>query len=141
MQKYGISRSGVMMAASPLNENSDKSQLSFHQSINPLLTNQPAPYRLALSNINVRDQNNCGLQNGRVMGFALSLSKPDGTSIQLHDETTAPKSRGCPVRYHLVAVFAPDRHRDLTFAVALVGVFSQGFEGPDLRYIAVPFSF
>ncbi len=141
MEKYGISNSGVMMAASPLNEVSDKAQLEFRQSINPLLSNQLGSYRLQLSNIDVRDLNNCGFQNGRVMGFSLSLTKPNGQSTTLHDESTAPQSRGCPSQYHLIAVFAPNRHREATYAVALVGVFSQGFEGPDLRYIAVPFSF
>nr|WP_321442662.1 DUF2259 domain-containing protein [uncultured Cohaesibacter sp.] len=141
MQQYDITRAGVMMAASPLNEVSDKSTLSFHQAINPLLSNQPAPYKLQLSNIDVTDLNDCGFANNRVMGFALSMVKPDGSHVDIHDEGSAPKSRGCPERYHLVAVFAPDRYRVKSYAVALVGVFSRGFEGPDLRYIAVPFSF
>lgn len=141
MQHYNIARSGVMMAASPLNEVSDKSTLSFHQAINPLLTNQPAPYKLQLSNIDVMDINNCGFADNRVMGFELSMTKPDGSYVAIHDEGAAPKSRGCPERYHLVAVFAPDRYKVKSYAVALIGVFSRGFEGPDLRYIAVPFSF
>ena len=141
MQRYNIARSGVMMAASPLNEVSDKSVLRFHQAMNPLLRNQPAPYRLDLSNIDVMDINECGFPDNRVMGFALSLTKPDGTFVDIHDEGAAPKSRGCPMRYHLVAVFAPDRYKIASYAVALVGVFSRAFEGPSLRYIAVPFAF
>lgn len=141
MQQYDITRAGVMMAASPLNEVSDKSTLSFHQAINPLLSGQPAPYKLQLSNIDVMDLNDCGFADNRVMGFALSMTKPDGSHVDIHDEATAPKSRGCPQRYHLVAVFAPDRYRVQSYAVALVGVFSRGFEGPNMRYIAVPFAF
>ena len=141
MEKYAITRAGVMMAASPLNENSDKAVLTFHQTVHPMLTNQPAPYKLELSNIDVQDIHGCNTQNGRVMGFALSLTKPDGEFIDLHDEGSVPKSRGCPVFYHLIAVFAPDRHRVSSNAVAIIGVFGRGFEGPDLRYIAMPFKF
>ncbi|WP_319533299.1 DUF2259 domain-containing protein [uncultured Cohaesibacter sp.] len=141
MQHYNIATTGVLMAASPLNEHSPKDELVFNQTIHPMLSGQPDPYRLHLSNIDVQDLNNCGSPDGRVMGFALSMTKPNGTHVDLHDEGSAPKSRGCPERYHLIAVYSPDRHLGSHFGVALVGVFSRGFEGPDLRYIAVPFSF
>ncbi len=141
MEQQNITQGGVLMGANPLNEVGDKSKLSIRQFINPLLGPQAKPYELVLSNIDVQDQNGCGTKTGRVMGFALSMTKPTGEFVDLHDEGMAPKSRGCPVQYHLNAVFAPDRYLGLTYAVALVGVFSQGFEGPNLRYIAVPFSF
>ena len=139
MQRYNIAKAGILMAASPLNEVSDKGELAFHLTMNPLLGDQPQPYRLQLSNIDVQDLNNCGFQNGRVMGYALRMTRPDGSQIQLHEEGSAPTSRGCPMRYHLVAVFAPERSAQSSYAVALIGVFSRGFEGPDLRYIALPF--
>ncbi|SNY90411.1 Predicted secreted protein [Cohaesibacter sp. ES.047] len=141
MQRYNISTTGVLMAASPLNEHGKKDELVFNQTIHPMLTGQPGPYRLQLSNIDVQDLNDCATPNDRVMGFALSMTKPDGTQVDLHDEGSAPKSRGCPERYHLIAAFAPDRHLGNHYGAALVGIFSRGFEGPDLRYIAVPFSF
>ena len=141
MQEYGISRSGVLMAASPVNAPGNKAVLEFRQLINPLLGKQAEPYRLELGTIDVMDQNDCGMQDGRVMGFTLSLIKPDGSFVGLHDEGEAPKSRGCPVRYDLIAAFAPGRYRSQTYGAALIGVYSRGFEGEDLRYIAVPFEF
>ena len=141
MQEYRIANSGVMMAASPLNENSDKSKLTFHQSMHPLLVDQPAPYQLQMRVVDVPVRSDCNQAHEPVAGFVLTLTKPDGSQFVLHEDQSVPTSRGCPIHYHLMAVFAPDRHKKLTYAVALVGVFGQGFEGPDLRYIAVPFRF
>lgn len=139
MQTYKITKAGVLMAASPLNEVSDKSELAFHLSVDPLLGNQPQPYRLLLSNIDVQDQNNCNTSTGRIMGYALSMTRPDGSHVDLHDEASVPTSRGCALRYDLVAVFAAGREARQGYAVALIGVYTDGFEGQDLRYIAMPF--
>lgn len=142
IQAHDVSQSGALLAASPVNEVGEKRRLSFRQIVNPMLGNDGNdPHRLDLFVEEVKDQNQCGLEDGMVKGFALELTKPDGSRISLHRDKIAPKSRGCPMDYHLVAVYAPSRYKHLTYAVALVGVFSKGFEGPDLRYIAVPFSF
>ncbi len=140
MQQYQISNSGVLMAASPVNELSDKSELAFRQTAIPLDQAQPGPYRLSLSNIDVQDVNKCGASNGRIMGFVLSMTKPDGSFESLHDEASVPASRGCPERYELAAVFAPTRLVANTHAVALIGVYKREESGLNLRYIAVPFS-
>lgn len=142
IQDHDVSQSGALLAASPINEVGEKRRLSFRQIVNPMLGNNgESPHRLDLFVEDVKDQNQCGLEGGMVKGFALELTKPDGGRISLHRDKIAPISRGCPMDYHLIAVYAPSRYRHLTYAVALVGVFSKGFEGPDLRYIAVPFSF
>lgn len=78
-----------------------------------------------------------------VSGFALTLSV-DGKTSEVYRDKSVPKSRGCPQGYRLYAVvtpfddlaaFAPDLTEVM---IAVVSVYSMGFEGPDRRFIAVP---
>ncbi|ODT74877.1 MAG: hypothetical protein ABS76_35765 [Pelagibacterium sp. SCN 64-44] len=78
-----------------------------------------------------------------VLGFALTLTR-DGERSEIYRDERIPTSRGCPLAYRLYGVAAPftepfgadaDRQAGL---VALVSVYSLGFEGPDRRFIAVP---
>jgi predicted secreted protein len=141
MQQYQISNSGVLMAASPISEMGDKTVVRFQQTAQPLLTTAPTPYELRLETKNVKDLSGCETNNGMVTGFSLTLTTPTGETRSLHDEQSSPQSRGCPLDYHISAVFAPTRVVAETHAVALIGVFSQSDGGQNLRYIAVPFTF
>jgi predicted secreted protein len=73
------------------------------------------------------------------VGFALRLEPSDRMETQIFRDETVPASRNCTVDYQLSAVVAPFNWawRNLT-PVAMVSVFSHGFEGPDRRFIAVP---
>ena len=141
MQQYQISNSGVLLAASPVSEVGEKAIMRFQKTTQPLLNNTASPYTLEINTKDVKDLNGCEMGGGTVTGFSLTLTTPAGETRKLHDETSAPRSRGCPLDYHLSAVFAPTRMEAQTHAVALVGVFSKADDGQDLRYIAVPFSF
>ena len=63
-----------------------------------------------------------------------------GKSISAARDTSIPKSRFCPHSYDIEAVFAPGGYsqKEETF-VALIGVYSRGFEGSNRRFVAVPF--
>lgn len=71
------------------------------------------------------------------VGYELSLSNDDGTRI-VHRDTTLPRSRGCPVEYRLYGVLTPFQAADAGAAVAVLSVYTYGFEGPDRRFLAVP---
>ncbi|HEV2517612.1 MAG TPA: DUF2259 domain-containing protein [Devosia sp.] len=73
------------------------------------------------------------------VGFELTFEPSDRTATLMYRDETVPASRNCTVDYQLSAVVAPFNWawRNLT-PVAIVSVFSQGFEGPDRRFIAVP---
>ncbi|MBL8790568.1 MAG: DUF2259 domain-containing protein [Rhizobiales bacterium] len=63
-----------------------------------------------------------------------------GRSITAMRDTSIPKSRFCPHDYDIEAVFAPSRDsQQEETLVALIGVYSRGFEGSNRRFIAVPF--
>lgn len=72
------------------------------------------------------------------VGFALTL-EADGNTTALHRDTSVPASRNCTVAYRPYAIVAPV---NWSWAgrtpVAIISVFSRGFEGPDRRFIAVP---
>lgn len=72
------------------------------------------------------------------VGYVLTLETAGG-STELHADQSVPASRGCTVAYRLYGVFAPLdwAYKGLT-PVAVLSVYTQGFEGPDRRFIAVP---
>lgn len=56
---------------------------------------------------------------------------------EVYRDTRLSTSRGCPLGYSVDRVYISESLR-ANYAVALVGVYRWSFEGPDLRYIAVP---
>ena len=102
-------------------------------------------YQLVLSTIQDGiDPPKCAaLGEKYVSGFALTLTV-NGNASEVYRDTAVPESRGCPQDYRLYAVvtpyeslvsFAPDLTPGM---VAIVSVYSMGFDGPDRRFIAVP---
>lgn len=72
------------------------------------------------------------------VGYRLSLDAPSGTSM-LHEDKSVPASRGCTVAYRIYGIFAPlDWGWQGRTPVAVLSVYTNGFEGPDRRFIALP---
>lgn len=72
------------------------------------------------------------------VGYTLTVESA-GNTTELHADDTVPKSRGCTVAYRLYGVFAPfEWNAAASTPVAVISVYTQGFEGPDRRFIAVP---
>jgi predicted secreted protein len=75
----------------------------------------------------------------QVVGFRLVriASAPGDRTVLLHEDTSLPKSRGCPNGYRLggIQTFYPQSGHPV-YAI-LVAIRSYGFEGPDFRWIAV----
>lgn len=64
------------------------------------------------------------------LGFALQQS-----GIELHRDLSIPASRACPLDYRIYGIVGPFGGEP---SVAIISVYSLGFEGPDRRFIAVP---
>lgn len=56
---------------------------------------------------------------------------------EIYRDTKISASRGCPIGYTLERIYVAD-YTLPDFAVALIGVWTNGFEGQDLRHIALP---
>lgn len=74
------------------------------------------------------------------LGYELRLSGQVETMVLHRDEGDLPRSRGCPLDYRLHAVVLPWQV-DSKAGVIIVSVYPGGFEGPDRRFLAVPFAF
>jgi predicted secreted protein len=84
------------------------------------------------------DTNCGGLTPEPVLGYALTLSRGN-SDIEIHRDTSVPKSRGCPNAYRLHAVVQPlEMGMAESVPVAIVSMYPFGFEGPDRRFLAVP---
>lgn len=79
-----------------------------------------------------------GCENlGPVQGFRLVVRGPQGNDTFRHEDTSIPNSRSCPQSYVLSDVISYPAGETPRVIVVLIGVYSQGFEGPDLRFIAL----
>lgn len=100
------------------------------------------PTELRLDILQLPEGANCaGVgRDGTVAGFRLTLIglEADETASVLHEDASVPASRNCPLDYRLSRIVVADGPDGPLRAVALIGVESIGFEGPDMRYIAVP---
>ena len=77
---------------------------------------------------------------GGPVGFTLLQisNTPEKPTRKIHEDTSIPSSRGCPLDYHFadIVTFYPGDDRELIVAV-LILLEKRGFEGPDGRYLAV----
>tara|TARA_R110002020_G_scaffold384014_3_gene594687 strand:+ start:47 stop:787 length:741 start_codon:yes stop_codon:yes gene_type:complete len=73
-------------------------------------------------------------------GYQLTIADDAGKRV-VNRDTSLPRSRGCPVDYRLYGVALPFAADPLGAAVAIISVYSFGFEGPDRRFIVVPLGF
>jgi predicted secreted protein len=74
-----------------------------------------------------------------VQGFALALSDEAGSTAEIYRDQGVPASRGCVSDYRIHAVLSPyPPGMAASPMVAVVSVYSLGFEGPDRRFVTVP---
>ena len=69
--------------------------------------------------------------------FELTLKdKTDGRTVVLQKDAKTPSSRSCPIDYAMQYAYLYEN-----YIVVFVATYSIGFEGPDLRYLAVTGAF
>ena len=78
---------------------------------------------------------------GPPVGFRLTRidPAPGGTTSVIHEDKAIPASRHCPLGYRLGGVHLSNPIHAAEVVVVLVAVISQGFEGPDYRWLAVTY--
>jgi predicted secreted protein len=131
----------VLVSNPPTEASSDRHRVTF-DAFYLSQVKQPADgYTLSLDVIPFAAPESCYAEDGKQMGFALTVSdKAKNASKEIHKDASIPSSRYCPRDYDIADVIAyrsysaGDRH------VALIGVYTPGFEGVNRRFIAVPFS-
>jgi predicted secreted protein len=98
-------------------------------------------WEVSVGNISLPVPADCGdLDIAMPMGMEVTVKNmKSGAVTTAAKDTAIPKSRFCPHDYDIEAVFAPAAQGvPGDPVVALIGVYSRGFEGSDRRIIAVP---
>lgn len=91
---------------------------------------------LTLTQVDATSPNPCqDYSDERPQGYELTLHSEAGETV-LHVDKALPASRGCPLEYSLYSVIYPLEGEGAP--VAFISVYTQGFEGPDRRFIALP---
>jgi len=96
------------------------------------------PYTVTLEETAFPAPKDCLNMTGAFSGFTLRLTEADGAVVDriLYKDATAPSNRTCPNGYRIGAiVMGGENARSV---VAMVQMSRMGFEGSDLRWIAVP---
>ena len=74
-----------------------------------------------------------------VQGLALTLADEAGNSAEIYRDASVPASRGCVSDYRIHAILSPfPAGLSASPMVAVVSVYSLGFEGPDRRFVTIP---
>lgn len=89
-------------------------------------------YELSLGQTTIKTKD-CEVFEDETKLLELKLTNnEDDTSRFLQKDATLPNSRGCAMDYRVQAVYL---YKELI--AVFVGVFTRGFEGPDMRFMAV----
>lgn len=129
---------GHLVAFSPIGELTEKPHELRYQAF-PSFYVSDGVYRLSLQQFDAKGAELCGKMNVDVRGFALSIAddaRPDAKREAYRDKSV-PKSRNCPSAYAIGGVVTPGLGSEAPHMV-MVQVVSLGFEGSDLRWLAVP---
>lgn len=96
-------------------------------------------YRLSLEAFDAKGEDLCTRMDVKVRGFALSIADDDKPEArrEVYRDTSVPKSRNCPSAYAIGGVVTPGYGSSAPHMV-MVQVSSLGFEGNNLRWLAVP---
>ncbi len=147
--KHGISELAFVLASTPATEvQDDRSSVTFDPYYRHTGGSVPQPtadlwgtrYTLTAKSTEIKPMpEHCKDFGETIMALTLTLTDlKTGKAQTVHNDTSIPKSRGCPTGYDIDKVVTPAVFSETSRFVALVGVYSFGFEGRDRRYIAIP---
>ncbi|VAW22435.1 hypothetical protein MNBD_ALPHA12-601 [hydrothermal vent metagenome] len=96
-------------------------------------------YRLTLKMVDFNNILECEKwAPSKPQGFVLTITDYDFQKSEIYRDKSLPKSEKCPLYYKISGVFAPFQANDISNTVALISVYSSGWEGQDRRFIVVP---
>jgi len=90
-------------------------------------------YEINLEEHQTKAEADCGNHLIDTSGFTLSLKQGENKPKVLQQDSKVPKSRGCPLHYHIQDVYV---YKNKYIAV-FIHVYTSSFEGKNMRYIAV----
>lgn len=137
LAEFGISRPAVPLALRGDGELGDDG-LSISYGIPSYgLAEISGEYTLNLEIFKAPSSQDCEFFEGTPMGVAV-MRQADGITQEIYRDTSVPASRHCVITYKFYGIFNPFDSWDNASSVAVLSVWSHGFEGPDRRFIALP---
>lgn len=129
---------GHLVALLPIGELSEKAHELRYQAF-PSFYVSEGIHRVFLEEFDAKGQDLCQSMDVKVRGFALFMSsdaEPDARR-EVYRDTKVPKSRNCPSAYAIGGVVTPGLGSSAPH-MAMVQIASLGFEGNNLRWLAIP---
>lgn len=149
LAKFKIAEPALVLASTPATEvQGERSSLTFDPYYRHMGGSGPSPpaelwgerYEIKTTSSDILPvPEHCKDYGEPVKALTVTLTElKSGKTVTVHRDAAIPKSRGCPQGYDIDKIVAPAAYSQDRRFVALVGVYSFGFEGQDRRYIAVP---
>lgn len=148
LQSLAINEPAAIIASNPSGEViAERSRITFdrwYRSSGPSSPdNKEMPevrYELTAGTVDLPQGEGCPDDMGKTVGLVVSLKRMlTGEVKEIHRDTSLPKSRGCATGYDIDTVVAHAGYPSPDRMVAIIGVYSFGFEGHDRRFIVIPF--
>lgn len=129
---------GYLVALSPIGELTEKPHELRYQAF-PSFYVSEGVHRLFLEEFAAEGQELCRSMSVEVRGFALTMADDASPEErrEVYRDTSVPKSRNCPSAYAIGGVVTPAYGSSAPHMV-MIQVASLGFEGNNLRWLAVP---
>jgi predicted secreted protein len=146
LQSAGIEDNARVLASNPVHQQSGDPRLlvfrAFYTSFGHLEPADPEEedvLTLVIEDLVLPTPEGCPIGDTPMAGFVLKAKRGAEPYREIHRDAQIPSSRRCPLKYSLAdAVAFAGADGRIQSLVALVNVFSFGFEGADRRFIAVP---
>lgn len=131
----------ALAAQLPTQAVADRHRIGFDPFYQSQANQKGGQYTLSLELVPFAAPESCYAEDGKQMGFRLTLKDNEsGSEKEVHKDTAIPSSRYCPRDYDISDVISYRPGAGPARQVALIGVYMPGFEGVNRRYIAVPFA-
>lgn len=129
---------GYLVAMAPIGELAGKVYEMRYQAY-PSFYVSDGVYRVSIEEFEAKGEDLCVSMNVNVRGFALSIADDAKAEVrrEVYRDKSVPKSRNCPSAYAIGGVVTPGYGSNGPHVI-MVQVASLGFEGNNLRWLAVP---
>jgi predicted secreted protein len=132
-----LANSGNTVALNPVTELS-ANPMAVKVNPRPIFPALDPVLAISLDEFPLAAGSNC--QNiGDIKGFRLTLQEetPNAAPSTIHEDSSVPASRGCPLGYSIGAVQTFYPQSGAPVVAVMIAIRGQGFEGPDYRWLAV----
>lgn len=131
----------ALAAQLPTQAVADRHRIGFDPYYQSQTNQKGGQYTLSLELVPFAAPESCYAEDGKQMGFRLMLKDNEsGAGKEVHEDAAIPSSRYCPRDYDISDVISYRPVSGPARQVALIGVYTPGFEGVNRRFIAVPFT-